>query len=394
MKKIIVVVLTLISMTFIIPNSSSIKTAHADVNMDPGYDPGTIDLNDLWNYLVNNIGGGIKEIDRQQQELDKRVSSIEGEVDNTKVKESVKEAVDESLDVEVSEEDKKKSDITSFPDSVIGLANKMWQFIGYEFTETDATTESFGTKYKITLDAGSYTDIQNIFKTFGYSLVLVLFAVSLIESSIKYEIFTLKGGAMVFGRIMISKVIIDMSVTVCTKIIEESGSLSSQILKLSNAKSLLEFKEPVINITESNMKFIGPIINIIIGLFVLLPVMICAVCVLICAVLVMIKLILRSFELALLTSVAPAFFACASSETTKPYFKNFITTFLACSLQLVFMAVVLKIGMQTLSNTHGQITSIETACKWMADIFPYVIIIVAMTVMMIKPPKVLTGLVK
>ena len=106
----------------------------------------------------------------------------------------------------------------------------------------------------------------------------------------------------------------------------------------------------------------------------------------------MAKLLFRSFELTMLTAVSPAFFACISSTTTLPYFKNFISTFLQAALQIIFMAVVYVVGISKIEPTT--ITDIADVKAWFINLIPTVIILIAMTIMIIKPPRVLTGLIK
>ena len=45
-------------------------------------------------------------------------------------------------------------------------------------------------------------------RRFAYSLVLLFFAVNLVEQTIKYEIFTAKGALRIFGRLLVAKIII------------------------------------------------------------------------------------------------------------------------------------------------------------------------------------------
>ncbi len=110
---------------------------------------------------------------------------------------------------------------------------------------------------------------------------------------------------------------------------------------------------------------------------------------------VMVKLVLRSIELALLMVISPAFFACLSTDVTKEYFKKFISVFIQVATQTLFMAIAMAVCSGHL-NTKKQIDigSYAEMAKAFIGISPTILIVIAMCVMMVKPPKVLTNLVK
>ena len=56
-------------------------------------------------------------------------------------------------------------------------------------------------------------------KTLAYSLVLIFFSVNLIESTVKYEIVTLRGAVSFGGRLLVGKIVIDLSTTICMKVV-------------------------------------------------------------------------------------------------------------------------------------------------------------------------------
>lgn len=113
------------------------------------------------------------------------------------------------------------------------------------------------------------------------------------------------------------------------------------------------------------------------------------------SILVCLKLILRSFELTMLVCSSPMFFACASSDVTKEYFKKFIVTFIEVASQTLFMSIALIIGIKQLTGVSiGNINGFGDLTQYFMSSTPYMIIMVAMCVMMIKPPKVLTNLLK
>lgn len=247
---------------------------------------------------------------------------------------------------------------------------------------------------KVTLDPGSQKNstFYGIFVTIGYSLVLVFFAANLIESTIKYEIFTLKGGVQIFGRLIVSKVIIDLSGQICVYILNICNYISKDILK--NASDILSFELPNIfeNIEASKVPFVGGLIDFLLCFVAALPVLIILCAIFFMVEIVIFKLILRSIELSLLVIVSPAFFACYSSEITKPYFKNFILTFLQCALQIVLMAVVYALSSGFIID-WGNMLETKSAWEWSSRNNYNALIAIAIAFMMIKPPKVLTNLI-
>ena len=90
--------------------------------------------------------------------------------------------------------------------------------------------------------------------------------------------------------------------------------------------------------------------------------------------------------------VSPAFFACYSSDVTKQYFKSFVTQFIQVAIQVVFMAVVFFLGSTWLNKTFSA-TTYKNASEWFSAMIPNLIAMIAITRMMVKPPKVLTNLI-
>lgn len=233
--------------------------------------------------------------------------------------------------------------------------------------------------------------LVNPIRIFAYSLVILFFAVSLVEQTIKYEIFTAKGALKVFGRLLVAKIIIDLSVRVCLLIISIIGSLTVQMLDTVNV-SLNIF--PDISLKKSDVKVIGPILDAIVAVVVSIILMIIIGVVLVCVSIVMVKLVLRSIELALLMVISPAFFACLSTDVTKEYFKKFISVFIQVAAQTLFMAIALAVCSGHFNSEPVEIKNLSGLAVGLIRISPNVLIAIAMCVMMVKPPKVLTNLIK
>lgn len=171
------------------------------------------------------------------------------------------------------------------------------------------------------------------------------------------------------------------------------SNLTSAII--SAGENVFKIEKPNFSemIVKSDVWIVGVILDFLLVLLLLVPIILIVLPILISAIFIIVKLILRSLELALLICVSPAFFACYSSEITRPYFRNFITTFIQCAAQIVFMAVVYFVGVKWFaSSTH--VASATDAWTWFQNVIPNTLIVIAISIMMVRPPKVLTGLIK
>ncbi len=384
MKKIIISVLTvLFSICMIVPLAVEAYT------IDDIYDGTQMDY-EIWNYINNSLmpaiesnGNGNGASQESVNNVQNSINNVQNSVNSIDVKKDIDEYVNETSNAN-------KETVKGYPktvmDTFMKVLNECWGAVPDLIQGTESGT------MKITLDPTKQNTFTGIFKTIGYSLVLLFFAANLIENTIKYEIFTLKGGAMLFGRLIISKVVIDLSVTICTYILNICNNISTKILL--DAKTEIHFSTPNIE-SESigTLGILGTLIDYFQAYVMLVPILIIILVMLLAALLIIFKIVLRSIELSLLMIVSPAFFACYSSEITKPYFKNFMTTFLQCALQIVFMSVVFALSANWLTDITTTNNKIE-AWAWFVKVLPHALIALAFAIMMVKPPKVLTNLIK
>ena len=298
--------------------------------------------------------------------------------------------------ITVSGTDTTVGKVHGFAEIILLACNKLWKGLGDSLKGLSSDNEYAEVAGMIdpeTYATGSaHAPIRVVFVTLGYSLVLVFFAVNLIETTIKYEIFTLKGAVNTLGRLFIAKVFIDLSYDICLWIIRAMAEISAKVI--GTATEQLQINMPHINVGSSDLWVIGPILDILLAIIIVIPLVFIFLIVGISICLVIIKLLFRSFELAMMVVVAPAFFACYSSETTKPYFKNFILTLIQVSGQIVFMAVVYYVGVGHLSGQTVDIKCWADVGLWIFKTLPNALLIIAMAIMMIKPPKVLTNLIR
>ena len=388
MKKIIISVLTvLFSICMIVPLAVEAYT------IDDIYDGTQMDY-EIWNYINNSLmpaiesnGNGNGASQESVNNVQNSINNVQNSVNSIDVKKDMNDFFTEKSEKYYEDENRRDYPKT-FLDGLIYTIQQCWGKV------PNLINGSENSVWKISIDPTKQNTFTGIFKTIGYSLVLLFFAANLIENTIKYEIFTLKGGAMLFGRLIISKVVIDLSVTICTYILNICNNISAKIL--GKAQHTLEFSVP--NIQDNSgihdfLPVIGPILDAIQSFYVLLPAVIIAIAMLAPALVIIFKLALRSIELSLLMIVSPAFFSCYSSEITKPYFNKFITTFLQCALQIVFMSVVYALSadwMTDITNVEGT----AEAWAWFVKVLPHALIALAFAIMMVKPPKVLTNLIK
>ena len=356
---------------------------------------------DAWNYADSNRYM-IEELQENSNGSGEKLDKIQESVDNIDVEQGIEDFVNKKNEelaeankkeseenTEESDEGEQKKAPSTLSDAFLDVLNQAWGVMPELITSSVDDPV-----WQLTLEPSDQYNgtFYGIFVTIGYSLVLVFFAANLIETTIKYEIFTLKGGVQIFGRLIVSKVIIDLSGRICMFILNICDNICTKIME--NATHVLKMETPTVFETQKNAVWpIGPILDFLEGLILAVPVLLIILIMLIAVVFVMLKLVLRSLELSLLMIVSPAFFACYSSEITKPYFKNFILTFLQCALQIVFMAVVYALSADWLTNVNSASTT-EDVWAWFIKLIPNALIALAIAIMMIKPPKVLTSLVR
>lgn len=363
-----------------------------------GYDEDTNKMvYDIWNYLVNSVNNGVNGVKAQVNNLDiegKTSKGVEKFFNSKTTEENTSNILDDSFKFTEKSNDGKTTEKKGLASLFISMANDQWKRVGKALEKGGdlSGTDSFNKNFSINSIKSS--KVINIFKTFGYSLVLVFFSVTLIESTIKYEIFTIKGGAMIFGRLLISKVVIDSSVNICGYILTEVSKLLTSMSDSMKANEFMMIPDvQIVASAKSKLWILGPFVDLFISGIMMLPVIIIGLVAIICAGTIVIKLIFRSFELAMLMVVSPAFFACASADVTKPYFKNFIINFIRCAFQIIFMAVVWVVVVQWQINktTFGTYADLGS---YIWNMVPNLFTMIAMTIIMIKPPKILTSLIR
>ncbi|HHX56667.1 MAG TPA: type IV secretion system protein, partial [Clostridiales bacterium] len=233
-------------------------------------------------------------------------------------------------------------------------------------------------------------DYSYIFRLFAYSLIVLLFGINVIENALKYELFSMKGAVGVLGKLFLSKVWIDLSVPICFEVIKIADSMTSAIVKMGIHN--LTFNPPLTVLDVSFKGNFGEVIvAFLLELIMIVPLVLMSLLVTILAICILVKLGIRTIELCLMVIVSPLFFACLIADTTRPIFKRFIMNFITSSFQTVFMSVVYIIGIEWMQQ-YASASETDLAL-WILGSLNWIIILFAMTIMMIKPPKVLTNII-
>lgn len=431
-KKLIPIILSLfVCICFAFPLNAF---AYENDPNDPSTWTTEFTIDQIWNYINNSMQSGETanaqnaETNQKMNELNEKVDKMDAEKAIKDYFDNIKENDDESetnapvtpnpenngsVAIDIDKEYKIPSGNTSKkvlagPRAMANMADFFLRSAINMIIIADPSTSAYidnGTNGEFSKQIGSYSinlseindpnkpigKIVNPIRIFAYSLVLLFFAITLVEQTIKYEIFTAKGIMRIFGRLLVAKIIIDLSVKICLLIISIIGSLTVKMLNSVNV-SLNIF--PDISLSKSDVKVIGPILDAIVAAVVSVILMIIIGVVLVCVSIVMIKLVLRSIELALLMVISPAFFACLSTEVTKEYFKKFISVFIQVAAQTLFMAIALAVCSGHFNSDPVEIKNLSGLAVGLIKVSPNILIAIAMCVMMVKPPKVLTNLVK
>lgn len=364
--------------------------------------------------MHNDIIDNYNHIDERANITDQKINDLDKKVDEMDPEKAIKDYFDEVKEDDKPDEpaeDKYKLQTGSIAKKILAIPKSMSHVANYLMdsikgmiivadpmaqTYVNESIEGSPLQYGVKIsdlnnESTALGKLIGVMRIFAYSLVLLFFSVNLIEQTIKYEIFTAKGMVRILGRLLLAKIIIDMSAKICILIISVIGKLTLQMLdKIQITLNIY----PDITMDKSGVKVIGPILDAIAAAFMSLILMLVMGVVLVCVSLVMIKLCLRSIELAMLIVVSPAFFACLSTDVTKEYFKRFLQVFLQVATQTLFMAIAMAVCSGSLNSDPIKIEKMSELALALIRVTPTVLITISMCIVMIKPPKVLTGLLK
>lgn len=359
----------------------------------------------LWNWLHNDFR---YPLSTALTELEQKIDDITvgtGSADTAAELEEIKKAVD-SIDLtqeltdfynqKASAGSTEEFSLIENTESQLDGANALWQMVGKVMgSGGDLSAANMPGDIQLGVNLSSFTSsdastISAFMKTLAYSLVLIFFSVNLIESTVKYEIVTLRGAVSFGGRLLVGKIVIDLSTTICLKVVgitewicgnlvNVGGVASSEILNLSVGTS-----------STSSLWVIGKIIDFFNIITNIGPILIVVLIVVIISIAILIKLMIRNIQLAIMIIAAPPFFATLATDTTKHYFRNYITSFLQCALQVVFMCIVWYVGIYLLNN-HNISGDVFANLGANTNFTRVLMIYIVMGIMICKPPKFLTN---
>ena len=239
--------------------------------------------------------------------------------------------------------------------------------------------------------------IAPITKAFAYCLVVILFGLNMTNTMLQFEFTSPRGILRALGTLLIAKIWIDLSVTVCGYIVSTVNSMNSQLLNLLKINAhgvvyLSNFEPKTVN--ASSWNFIGTIISFFQGLFWRGPELILIIALGFAIISVFIKILSRAFELTCLMAISPLAFACVANDEAKVYFKKFIGAFLSTCLYMTFMIICYAIGSQWLSEANSALdVATNSFFTNMKQLIPRFVIIFGICRIMAKPPKALTNLI-
>ena len=265
-----------------------------------------------------------------------------------------------------------KSIFGQFLDLLIKFVNNIFSCLS--FWITDFNEPGTGLDYmKFAHDYGG------IFVTFAYALMILFFGIGIIQSATTSELFTVRGGVKTFGQLLICKVLIDLSGNICVAILDVCTGITNLIVNTDIALSVANnYGEPF---PEVNIPIIGAFISLILAIIYFIPTLLMILAVGIASMFVATKVVMRTFQIGVLLTVSPVFFACLAADATREYFKKFLNAFLSTAMEIVFMAMIYAAGKAYLLS-HNFFTDVS-----------WTVVAIAMCAMMVKPPQFLRGLV-
>lgn len=282
---------------------------------------------------------------------------------------------------------------------ITDLANAMISWWSNLLSGISDLFTNFDTSFDIQGFVDTFAGARGVITIFASSLIVLFFAVNLLESTVQYQLFTLKGAANVFGRLLLAETWVNLSVQICMMIIQIFNELTASFVSAIGSSGLLDNMTMEFHATKSGTWLVGDIVDFFNNL---LPLLVFAGILLIMLGVwgaSYIKLTIRSIELGMMTIVSPAFFACLTGETTKQYFRKFLMTFIGIVAEILFMALVFGAYCYWLKDNMGSspiIISVSDIYAWndkAVSYIQYVVMTVACGIMIVKPPAVLKSLV-
>lgn len=291
-----------------------------------------------------------------------------------------------------------KGDVNGFTGGLMSLVNKLWNDVGGVISNF-ATSRNAG----IVPGISSYNvdDIKNFanglsatIKYAAYLVIILLFGINVIDTSLQFELMTIKGGIKVFGRLLLAKIWVDLSIDICCYALSIINSIGAAIVAngFTATGNLLPNFElgSVLSGVVTLIPFIGPLMAQIFNAAYVIPIILMCLAIIVAIVAICVKLIIRTLELVCLTTVSPIMFATLTGESTKRYFMKFMSTFLSTAGSIVFIAIVYKIGSEWIRAMS--VENYSNMWEFLGFALPRLMVVIGVSCVIVKPPKALTSL--
>lgn len=280
----------------------------------------------------------------------------------------------------------------------VSIFNFLWNNLGSVLKTIGTNSDSADNIFGLSISNNGILNVVNsilpVIQTFAYAVAVILFGINITQTSLQYEILTLRGGIKVFARILLVKVWIDLAVPIAMYALTIINNLAQQILNIfTTGSNTFPAYTPITTESGSWLSVFNRFMSILCGSITTLPTIAILIAISISVISVFIKLISRGFELTALISLSPLFFSTLVGENTKRYFNRFISSFLSTAGYILFMSITYAVASNWISQcTTTVIGNWGDYFKYLMNILPQSIIIIACCRIMRKPPKVLTCL--
>lgn len=221
--------------------------------------------NKLWNEinaLKGNVGASSQDINDVKGKVDEtngKIDSVQQSVDNIDVRGDLDKFGEE---ITISADGSAADKILGVTDIMINSCNRLWSIVGDTMVNYGITNISGASINAKAYAVGGEDTIISVLTAFAYSVVLLFFAINLIEVTVKYEMLSLKSVIIITARIGIAKLLIDKSGTICSKIIDITSTLASDVIEIGTFNVMNNFPSTRDFFDKNGTKLVGPIIDI------------------------------------------------------------------------------------------------------------------------------------
>jgi hypothetical protein len=231
----------------------------------------------------------------------------------------------------------------------------------------------------------NYSDLTSqyygLFVIIGGGVLILLWGIGIMQTAVSNELFTMRGGVKTFGKFFLAFLLMSLAGRLCVYILDISNWITDIILDQDLAITV-DHNYDSSWVSGPDIIIVGDVVDFLLSIVYLIPTLLMIAVVGIIAILISVKLMMRTFQLGILITISPCFFACTVSDSSMEYFKKFLNAFLSTAFEIVFMVMV---------YAAAKVWLLENS--FFDHMIQWVVIIIAMGIMMIKPPQFLKSLV-